>query len=110
MIQKESVIQSYLLKEINKFPKCKAVNIHGNEFIEIGTPDIIGCWDGSIFLIEVKRADGRLSKIQERRLEEWGDVGADVFAVYGMEGAVDFLSRLGPQPRKKNPEQSSDPS
>ena len=35
-----------------------------------GTPDILGCYQGRMVAIEVKTSKGRLSKIQEVKLDE----------------------------------------
>jgi len=75
-MKSESQIQGYIISEINKIPHCKAINIHGNEYMEVGTPDIFCSLDGIACLIEVKTDGGKATEIQERRLWEWCDAGA----------------------------------
>ena len=43
---------------------------------EVGTPDLIGCGRGQMFLIELKAGDDKLSPIQRQRLVEWASAGA----------------------------------
>lgn len=45
---------------------------------EKGTPDMIGCYQGRMFLIEAKAEDGQASPIQLRRIAEWSATGARV--------------------------------
>jgi hypothetical protein len=40
-----------------------------------GDPDLYGSIGGRHFEIEVKRADGKLSVLQEKRLAEWNSSG-----------------------------------
>ena len=68
-----------ILKGVNKNPRAKAIKQHGNVYAESGTPDIVGCFRGQMFLIEAKVKGRDLSAIQMQRLREWENSGALVF-------------------------------
>jgi len=71
----ESGIQAGIMKMLKK-KHIKAINVHGGPFMEAGTPDIIACVGGLMWLFEVKNENGELSKIQIARLNEWHSSGA----------------------------------
>jgi Holliday junction resolvase len=48
-------------------------------FGKSGVPDIIGCWRGRFFSIEVKREGKKPTKIQEDRIAEVESVGGKAF-------------------------------
>lgn len=56
------------------------VTFHGTPMSEIGMPDIFGSIHSFAVVIEMKNEDGKLSKIQEYRLEQWEKAGALAFA------------------------------
>lgn len=91
-----------ILKYINSLPNSKAINIHGGIFTERGTPDIIGCINGTMVAFECKRSEAEEpSKIQQWRLSQWiaakAVVGAvssvsDVVLILCVTGTLDFIS------------------
>ena len=85
-----------ILEYINSLPNAKAVNIHGSIFSERGTPDIIGCINGTMVAFECKR-DGTedLRKIQKWRLSEWLTAGAVVGGVSDLEHVKWILWIMG---------------
>jgi len=72
---KESVLQSKFLRKFNSIAFCKAINIPGGSNMERGTPDIIGCYKGIMFGVEVKTGSYQPTPIQLKRLKEWYEVG-----------------------------------
>jgi hypothetical protein len=60
----------------------------GSEMATAGDPDLTGCYQGRHFELEVKAPGGRVSRIQEVRLEEWRRVGAVVGVVHSPEEAL----------------------
>jgi len=48
-----------------------------------GIPDLLALKDNEIYFIEVKRKDGKLSKIQEYRIRELKEKGFKVDIIYG---------------------------
>jgi hypothetical protein len=63
----------------------------GSEMAAAGDPDLTGCYRGSHFELEVKAHGGRLTQIQQVRLEEWRDAGALVGVVHGPDEAFAIL-------------------
>ena len=85
-----------ILEYINSLPNAKAVNIHGSIFSERGTPDIIGCINGTMVAFECKRDDSEdLRKIQKWRLSEWLTAGAVVGGVSDLEHVKWILWIMG---------------
>jgi hypothetical protein len=63
----------------------------GSEMAAAGDPDLTGCYRGRHFELEVKAPGGRLSRIQEVRLEEWHRAGAVVGVVRSPDEALATL-------------------
>ena len=81
MTMRESSLVRRILSELNAIPETKAIKIHGDGYMEVGTPDIIGCHNGRLFAIEVKAGRGKLAPIQALRLGQWAAAGAAVSEV-----------------------------
>lgn len=107
MVKRETLLQKRIDLELNANPRIKCIKTHGSPYTEIGTPDLMGCYDGRLFVFEVKRPDvdkdgnfiEKPSNIQLKRLDEWHAVGAiagvvrsidDAFKLFGLyeEGEV----------------------
>lgn len=73
---RESSLQTAVLAYLNKLDFCRAYNLHGSAWSGSGRPDIIGCYRGSCFVIELKRPGELPSKIQEYELCKWRNTGA----------------------------------
>lgn len=85
-----------ILDYINSLPNAKAVNIHGSIFSERGTPDILGCINGTMVAFECKRDDSEdLRKIQKWRLSEWLTAGAVVGGVSDLSHVKLILQLMG---------------
>jgi hypothetical protein len=63
----------------------------GSEMAAAGDPDLAGCYRGRHFELEVKTESGRLTRIQEVRLEEWRRAGAVVGVVHSPDEALATL-------------------
>lgn len=92
---KEKDLVRRILKDI-KAAGAKAIKIHGSGYQERGTPDIIGCHQGGFFAIEVKVGDRKVTPLQERRLQEWGQHGGTVTIAQEDFQVMDFLIRIAP--------------
>ena len=66
-----------------------------DEGVEAGAPDIIAILDGAFYLIEIKRADGKLSSEQKAYHKALMDAGATVIVCYGFLDAVRLLEDIG---------------
>lgn len=60
-----------------------------------GTPDIVGClpWNGRMFQIEIKDADGRVSPEQRDVMAEYKGAGALVLVARSVEDVVAALDK-----------------
>lgn len=75
----------------------KVIKTHGNGYMEAGTPDIIGVFKGTPFLWEVKRSEKeKPTKLQLKRLDEWGRAGAGLGVIHSVEEALEHLSWMEP--------------
>jgi len=102
MAKQESLLQKRIARELNANPDIKCIKVHGSPYLEIGTPDIIGCYKERMFCFEVKNPgideDGNFieepSNIQEKRLEQWEAVGAISIVIRSINEAFDALGLL----------------
>ena len=76
---KESNLVSSIRKYLRSINGIKVIKIHGSSYTEIGTPDLIGCYQGRMFLIEVKMPGNHPTPIQIHRMKQWENAGAIVF-------------------------------
>ena len=68
------------------------IKIHGGPNMEAGTPDLIGCYKGRCFALEVKRdAKHKATVLQVRRLSEWSTAGALAGVVWSVEMAKEVV-------------------
>jgi hypothetical protein len=82
-------------------PRAKFTKLVGTPYSE-GLPDIMGCWEGHLILIEVKKAENRKpSALQKQLLLDFAQVGAmtclfilendKTFTVHYPEATLPFL-------------------
>ncbi len=60
-----------------------------------GVPDRIAILFGTVWFVEVKTTDGKLSEAQKREHTRLRAAGAKVTTVYGKEGVDEFIRTLG---------------
>ena len=77
----------------------KAIKIHGNEFVEAGTPDVLGSLlvEGRLrlnFLLEVKLPGNEPEPIQHYRLKQWEEAGMYAGWCDSFDGFVGFLEEI----------------
>lgn len=91
------MLESVLVKKIKTALEqegAKCLKTHGNPYLEAGTPDIVGVYNGRCFVLEVKRNDKHTpTKLQWQRLREWGAAGAKTGVVWSVEMALEVLRR-----------------
>lgn len=75
----------------------KMIKIHGSEYQERGTPDILMCIDGNMIWIETKLPTGKLDPLQVRRLKEWRTAGAHIGVAHTVEEAIDIVTAAVPE-------------
>ncbi len=76
---KESTIVANFFEDIKKLraagERIKFIKIHGGQWTS-GQPDVMGCYEGHMYVIEFKNETGRATKRQEVQLDEWSNTGA----------------------------------
>jgi hypothetical protein len=85
-----------------EFPQCLFLKIHGNQFQNIGIPDMLCCVKGRFVALEVKTARGKVSLAQQlmmKRIQKALGVSAVVRTVEeALETVRTAIKRpLGPQ-------------
>lgn len=75
--------EARLLAKVERFltalgPDCYFLKVHGNEYQTRGTPDIIGCYRGQAFGLELKAPGEQPTKIQLYQLRRMENAGAIV--------------------------------
>ncbi len=91
MTNSESLLVRRIKDALNDYPGIKAIKIHGNAMMEIGTPDIMGCFNSQTFVFEVKTKSGKVSNIQLKRLGEWSATGAIAYVIRSVDEAFEKL-------------------
>lgn len=88
-VTKENRIQSGIVRFLRKqkdcwvYPTC--------DRFTVGVPDILGCFKGRFFALEVKKPTGRLSKIQAYQLDKVRNAGGIAARVDSLEDAKEAL-------------------
>lgn len=88
---RETALTRGILRALNAHPDCKAIKTKG---LEVGTPDIVGCYRGQAFLVEVK-ATAKVTKMQRWRLDEWARAGAVAVVARPDFSVQEFLEGIG---------------
>jgi len=88
---KESRLQANIIQWLNALPETKAINPHGNQYTESGTPDILCVRNGRVYFFEVKTPAGRVSRIQEHRIAQWRTAGATAQVVRSLKEVKEIL-------------------
>jgi len=89
MTQRESRLSNDIKKAL-RAEGAWCIKIHGSEFMEAGTPDLIGCYLGRFFAFETKLPEKRsnTSLVQERQMEKIRRAGGKTQVVCTIEEAV----------------------
>jgi len=72
------------------------VKVHGGKYQVTGLPDLIGCYQGRFFGLEVKLPgkEGTLTPRQKHILEQINESGGKATMVTSVKQAVDFVREL----------------
>ena len=88
---REKTICNNILDKLNATVGCHAEKTHGGMYGTAGKPDIIGCYIGAMFVIEVKTIRGKPTKLQSYRLKKWAEAGAIAGVVRSWEETKQLL-------------------
>lgn len=91
---RESAIVNAIMRWLKNLPNCEARKAHGSVWSVAGDPDIYGCINGRMFLLEVKQPGRRPTVLQEKRLREWRGAGAIVGVAHSLEEAQTIVEPL----------------
>lgn len=91
---RESTIVNAIMRWLKTLPSCEARKAHGSVWSTAGDPDIYGCINGRMFLIEVKQPGQEPRTLQVKRLEDWASAGAVVGVAHSLEEAQDIIGLL----------------
>ena len=83
-----SIVSAIRARVKRKGGKC--YKLHGSAFGVAGAPDLIGCYHGQPFAVEVKQPGRGATVIQRRELDEWRAQGW----VSGVAHSVDEFEAL----------------
>ena len=87
----EKYIVDGILKYLNGLVGCYAKKKHGSQF-NPGWPDIIGCYAGRAFFIEVKQPGNEPTALQAEELKRWGQAKARTLVAYSVDDVVTFMN------------------
>lgn len=78
--REKSVVQA-ITRYLKTLKGCWFFNVHGSPMQRKGVPDIIGCYKGRFFWLEVKRPGGKTTQIQDRVIGHIQQAGCALGAV-----------------------------
>ena len=88
---REKTIEDYLSRQVQK---------HGGKSYKFssparrGVPDRINVWPGGVVdFVEVKRPDGKLSKLQELEIADLRALNANVYVVWSKEDVREYIAK-----------------
>ena len=89
----EALLVRRILKALRQ-AGAVAVKYHGSAFGTAGTPDILGCFRGRAFALEVKLRgrEKTVTPLQAKRLREWRTAGAVAEVVTSVEEALEYVT------------------
>lgn len=90
----EKNIVNSVMKYLNSLPECKAEKRHGSGYGKRGEPDISACYKGQRIEIEVKQPGKKPTKLQEKRLREWGKAGAVAVWADKVENVIKLIEHF----------------
>ena len=92
----EANLQKKVVKKLRqRYPDGQFRVLHGTAYAHRGDPDIYGCINGRMILIETKIDRNKPTKIQEKRLRDWRRAGAISFAAWSWEEVDKVLNDHG---------------
>jgi len=85
----ENKIKSYL-KSVGAY----YVKYHGNQFSQVGVPDILACYKGYFIGIEVKNETGKTSPLQDVNIELIKEAGGISFVARSVEDVRKVIDNI----------------
>jgi len=69
------------------------LKIHGNGMQRSGEPDLIICFEGFFYAVELKFEKNKPTKLQEFRLQQWKNAGGKSFVVNQLDEFKKIFSK-----------------
>ena len=91
---KEKSITNAILKYLKGLDNCFYWKEHGGMYGTSGIPDIICCYKGRFIGIEVKRFEGKMSRLQEVTLKKIEAADGIAIVAYSVEDVKQFINKL----------------
>ncbi len=85
----ENKIKNYL-----KSKGAYYVKYFGNQFSQVGVPDILACYKGRFIGIEVKNEKGKTSPLQDINLQQIKDAGGISFVARNVEDVAKVIDTV----------------
>lgn len=99
----EALLVRRILKELNSWPQCRAVKMHGSPYGRRGDPDIWGCRYGKMFLLELKAKGKKATRTQLAQLGAWASVGAQTGCFDEFDKAIACVQAITPIGKNREP-------
>jgi hypothetical protein len=99
----ETIIVQKIRDYLETFSACKVIKIHGNMF-QRNQPDLIGCFDGQMFCLEVKQEGFDARPAQASELRKWDIAGAITAVVHNVEEVEELFIKnqlIAPSQRRR---------
>ena len=82
--------------KIRKYLESKGCYVVNGIYTKAGVPDLIGCYEGAFFAIEVKTPETRnhVSKLQEYNLDVIRECGGHSIVAWNVEMVEEFIGGL----------------
>ena len=90
----ERSIQSSILNYLSGLSSCYAYNMHGSAWSGSGRPDIVGCYRGIMFVIEIKRPGYLPTKIQLHEMNKWRKAGAIPWIATSLQHVIELIAQI----------------
>ncbi len=90
----ERSLVNRILRELNSWPKTRAVKIHGSGQGRVGDPDLWGCSYGKMFLLEMKVPGEKPTPAQLSELRKWKRDGARTGWYDDFKEAIELVRKL----------------
>jgi hypothetical protein len=90
----ERDLATICLRTLNALPGCYALKTQPPG-VCVGTPDLIGCYRGGMFAVELKVGANVATAIQAEQLYRWARAGATVGICYTLEQVLALVDHGG---------------
>ena len=79
---------------LRSLDRCYCYNMHGSAWSGSGRPDIIGCYMGVMFCIEIKRPGEVPRAIQIYELGRWREAGALAWYATNLDQVKELMAHI----------------